>query len=97
MRRATFSIWMEAITKNFGPLGLGAVAYVMIQTTPDSGAGARLGSFESRVYGVGPILTLTLGAATPTPLTLLVKWYHEFDAEHTFEGNVVDGAFSFKF
>ena len=86
-----------AITKNFGPLGVGAVAYAMIQTTPDSGSGAKLGSFESRVYGVGPIVSLTLGGTTPTPLTFLVKWYHEFDAEHTFEGNVVDGAFSFKF
>ncbi len=86
-----------AITKNFGALGLGAVAYAMIQTTPDSGAGARLGSFESRVYAAGPIVTYTLGAGTPTPLTLLAKWYHEFDAENTFEGNVVDVAASFKF
>ena len=86
-----------AITKNFGPLGVGGVAYAMIQTTPDSGAGARLGSFESQVFGIGPIVSLTLGGATPTPLTLLVKWYHEFDAENTFEGNTVDGAFSFKF
>jgi hypothetical protein len=69
----------------------------MIQTTPDSGAGARLGSFESKVYGIGPILTLTLGGTTAAPLTLLVKWYHEFDAQNTFEGNVVDAAFRFKF
>jgi hypothetical protein len=86
-----------AVTKNFGPLGVGAVSYAMIQTTPDSGAGARLGSFESKVYGIGPILTVTLGGTTAAPLTLLVKWYHEFDAENTFEGNVVDGAFSLKF
>ncbi len=86
-----------AITKNFGPLGIGAVAYAMIQTTGDSGPGARLGTFESRVYGVGPIVSLTLGGTTPTPLTFLVKWYNEFDAENTFEGNVVDAAFSFKF
>ena len=48
-----------AITKNFGRLGIGAVGYAMIQTTGDSGAGARLGSFESRVYGAGPIVTYT--------------------------------------
>jgi hypothetical protein len=86
-----------AITKNFGSLGVGGVAYAVIQTTPDSGSGARLGSFESRVYGVGPIVSLTLGGTTPAPLTLLIKWYHEFDAENTFEGDVIDGAFSFKF
>ena len=35
-----------AVTKNFGPLGIGVVSYAMIQTTGDSGSGARLGSFE---------------------------------------------------
>ena len=81
-----------AITKNFGPLGVGAVAYAMIQTTPDSGRGARLGAFESEVYGAGPIITYSMGG-----LTLLAKWYTEFGAENTFEGNVVDAAASFKF
>jgi len=86
-----------SVVKNFGPLGLGAVGYAMIQTTGDSGAGARLGSFESRVYGIGPILTFTTSADPNKSLTVLVKGYHEFDAEHTFEGNVVDVAASFKF
>lgn len=81
-----------AITKNFGPLGVGAVAYAMIQTTPDSGRGARLGAFESEVYGAGPIVTFSMGG-----LTLLAKWYAEFGAENTFEGNTVDAAASFKF
>jgi hypothetical protein len=53
-----------AITKNFGALGVGAVAYAMIQTTPDSGAGARLGAFESKVYGAGPIVTYSMGGLT---------------------------------
>ena len=86
-----------SITKNFRALGVGAVGYAMIQTTGDSGAGAKLGSFESKVYGAGPIVTYTLGAGTPTALTLLAKWYAEFDAENTFEGNTVDVAASFKF
>ena len=85
------------ITKNFGALGVGVASYGMIQVTGDSGSGARLGSFESRVYGVGPIVSYTLGAGTPTPLTLIAKWYKEFDAEHTFEGDVIDAAASFKF
>jgi len=82
----------SAVTKNFGALGVGGVAYAMIQTTPDSGAGARLGAFESKVYGAGPIITYSMGG-----LTLLAKWYAEFDAENTFEGNIVDAAASFKF
>jgi hypothetical protein len=81
-----------SITKNFGALGVGAVAYAMIQTTPDSGPGARLGAFESEVYGAGPIITYTSGG-----LTVLAKWYAEFDAVNTFEGNTVDAAVTFKF
>ena len=86
-----------AVVKNFGPFGVGAVGYAMIQTTGDSGSGARLGSFESRVYGVGPILSFTTSADPTKSLTVLVKGYHEFDAKNTFEGNVVDVAVSFKF
>jgi len=86
-----------SITKNFGPLGLGVVSYAMIQTTGDSGAGARLGAFESKVYAVGPILTFTTSADPAKALTIIIKGYHEFDAEHTFEGDVVDAAVTFKF
>jgi hypothetical protein len=76
---------------------LGVVGYAMIQTTGDSGAGARLGSFESRVYGIGPIATFTTSADPAKALTVLAKWYHEFEAKDTFEGDVVDVAVSFKF
>jgi hypothetical protein len=69
----------------------------MIQTTGDSGAGARLGDFKSRVFAAGPILTYTMGAGTATPLTFIAKYYKEFDAKNTFEGEVWDVAFSFKF
>ena len=41
---------------------------------------------------LGPIVTYSMGG-----LTLLAKWYTEFDAENTFEGNVVDAAATFKF
>ena len=85
-----------AITKNFGRWGVGAVGYAMIQTTGDSGAGARLGSFESRVYGAGPIVTYMLGDPR-NPLTFIAKYYQEFDAENTFEGHTLDVAFSAKF
>ncbi len=85
-----------AIVKNFGRWGMGVVGYAMIQTTPDSGAGARLGSFESRVYGVGPILTYMLGDPR-NPLTFIAKYYEEFDAKNTFEGHVFDVAFTAKF
>jgi hypothetical protein len=85
-----------AITKNFGRFGVGAVGYAMIQTTGDSGAGARLGSFESRVYGAGPIVTYMLGDPR-NPLTFIAKYYQEFDAENTFEGRTFDVAVTAKF
>ena len=85
-----------AITKNFGPWGVGAVGYAMIQTTGDSGSGALLGSFESRVYGAGPIVTYMLGDPR-NPLTFIAKYYQEFDAENTFEGHTLDIAVTAKF
>jgi hypothetical protein len=35
-------------------LQVGAVGYVYDQLTGDSGSGAKLGPFESRVIGIGP-------------------------------------------
>jgi hypothetical protein len=84
------------IAKNFGRLGVGVSGYAMIQTTGDSGAGARLGSFESRVFGAGPILTYSFGNLQ-NPLTFIAKYYKEFDAENTFEGEAFDIAVTAKF
>jgi hypothetical protein len=84
------------IAKNFGRLGVGVTGYAMIQTTGDSGAGARLGSFESRVFGAGPIVTYTIGNPADG-LTLIGKYYKEFDAKNTFEGEAFDFAVTAKF
>lgn len=84
------------VTKNFGRWGVGVSAYAMIQTTGDSGAGARLGDFESSVNGIGPILTYTLEDPR-NPLTFIGKYYQEFDAKNTFEGHTFDLAFTAKF
>jgi hypothetical protein len=64
----------------------------MIQTTGDSGSG----SFESRVYSAGPILSYTLGDPR-NPLTFIAKYYEEFDAKNTFEVHPFDIAFTAKF
>ncbi len=85
-----------SVTKTFGRWAIGGVAYAMIQTTGDSGAGARLGDFKSRVYGAGPIVTYTIGEPT-NPLTVFFKYYKEFEARNTFEGEIFDAGFSFKF
>ena len=62
-----------------------------------SGVVMALSTIKSRVFGAGPILTYTMGAGTATPLTFIAKYYKEFDAKNTFEGEVWDVAFSFKF
>ena len=85
-----------AIVKNFGRFGVGVAAYAMIQTTPDSGAGALLGAFKSRVYGAGPILSYTIGDPA-NGLTFIGKYYEEFGARNTFEGHTFDLAFTAKF
>jgi hypothetical protein len=84
------------ITKNFGRWSFGVTAYSMIQTTGDSGAGARLGAFESRVNGIGPLVSYTLGDPKD-PLTFIAKYYKEFDAKNTFEGEAFDFAVTAKF
>ena len=62
-----------------------------------AGPDAKLGDFESRVYGAGPIVTYTLGSNPVTALTLIAKWYHEFGAENSFEGDTVVASANFKF
>lgn len=85
-----------AISKSFGAWRLGVVGYAMKQLTGDSGEGAVLGDHKSEVYGVGPLVgyTFTVGQ---TPVTVLGKWYHEFGAKDTQEGDSVTAAVSFKF
>jgi hypothetical protein len=84
------------IAKNFGRLGVGVSGYAMIQTTGDSGSGAQLGSFESRVFGAGPIVSYMFGDLR-NPLTFIAKYYQEFDAKNTFEGHAFDVAITAKF
>lgn len=51
----------------------------------DSGSGARLGDFKSRVYGIGPQVgfLFSLGGRQTY---LNIKGYHEFDAKNRLEG-----------
>jgi hypothetical protein len=66
-------------------LYVGAVGYLYYQVSGDSGRGATLGSFRSRVVGVGPQIgyALTLGG---TQLELGLRGYKEFAAENRPEG-----------
>ena len=64
---------------------IGAVGYVYNQLTGDSGSGAKLGAFKSRVESVGPQLgyVFPVGALQGV---LNAKAYWEFDAENRAKG-----------
>jgi hypothetical protein len=65
---------------------LGVVGYLMEQTTGDSGAGATLGERKAQVVGLGPGARFDLSAGA-TPVTLVAKYYREFSARHTTQGD----------
>jgi hypothetical protein len=67
-------------------LVVGVVGYDYRQLTGDSGSGAVLGPFKSRIDAVGPGLSYTTVLGT-MPLVLNLSHYREFNAEHRFEGN----------
>ena len=62
-------------------LQIGAVGYVYDQITGDSGSGANLGPFESRVIGVGPQIGYIFPVAGMQGYVNL-KGYGEFDARN---------------
>ena len=72
-------IWIGApsqfLTKQ---IQVGAVGYFYEQITPDSGAGDRLGAFESGVIGVGPQVGFIIPAGS-LQAYINVKGYWEFD------------------
>ncbi len=67
-------------------LQVGLVGYVYQQLTGDSGAGDRVGSFESRVFGIGPQIGYVLPLGSGHEGYLNLKGYKEFEAEHRAEG-----------
>jgi hypothetical protein len=64
---------------------IGAVGYVYNQLTGDSGPGARLGEFKSRVAGIGPQIGFFFPFAGQQGY-LNLRGYYEFDASHRLEG-----------
>jgi hypothetical protein len=65
---------------------LGAVGYYFQQITGDSGAGARLGAFESRVAGIGPQFGYLFPIGDKVQGYLNLKGYWEFDSQNRASG-----------
>lgn len=65
---------------------VGAVGYMMQQMSADEGAGNMLGERKARVFGIGPSVKFVTKVGE-TPVSLVAKYYREFSAENTTEGN----------
>jgi hypothetical protein len=69
---------MQHVSKTFA---FGISGYHYQQVTGDSGSGARLGSFEGRVTGLGPDVTYTFMCGK-IPVSTELKYFREFDVEN---------------
>jgi hypothetical protein len=67
-------------------LNVGPVAYIFQQITGDHGAGATLGSFESRVAGAGPQLNYFFPLGEKIQAVISIKAYKEFATQNRPEG-----------
>ncbi len=74
----------------YGIIGVGANAFYWDQFTGDSGSGAKLGPFETRMIGVGPVLSYIspqfCGGHT---IVAEVKWLPQIDTEKTLKGDYI--------
>jgi hypothetical protein len=77
-----------AVVQNFSKkFGLGVNGYFYDQVTGDSGRGARLGSFEGRVAGIGPVANLNFMLGK-IPVSTSLKYFHEFDVVNRLQGDL---------
>jgi hypothetical protein len=75
---------------------LGLVGYYAQQLTADSGTGAILGARKLRIAGVGPGVTYSF-MLNEVAVNLVAKYYREFDAQNTTQGDVGSLSMRFKF
>ena len=65
---------------------IGVVGYYFKQITGDTGLGATLGGFESRIAGIGPQMGYVFQVSDQIQAYVNVKAYKEFAAENRPEG-----------
>jgi len=87
---------LELAGKQYLPnhFSMGIVGYWNEQLTADEGGPAILGDFKGRVFGIGPELSYQFTKSKTHPVTLDLRWYHEFDAKNRVEGDAVFFTFS---
>jgi hypothetical protein len=67
-------------------INVGVVGYVFQQVSPDTGSGAKLGAFQSRVAGIGPQANVFFPVGDSIQGVMNVKAYWEFAAENRPQG-----------
>lgn len=72
-----------------GAIGVGANGFYYQQITGDSGSGAKLGGFEGRTVGVGPVISYATKIHGKTDLAFEVKWLPELDVQRRLKGDYV--------
>jgi hypothetical protein len=73
----------QFLTKN---IQIGIAGYYLQQLTADSGAGARLGDFKGRVFGIGPQVGFIIPISEGYQGYLNLKAYKDIGAENRPEG-----------
>jgi hypothetical protein len=75
---------------NWGIFGIGANAFYWKQFTADTGSGAKLGSFETLMTGVGPVVSyISPKFCGNHTVVAEVKWLPQIDASQTLKGDYV--------
>ncbi|WP_428568672.1 MAG: SphA family protein [Solidesulfovibrio sp. DCME] len=75
---------------------LGATGYLLTQTTPDTGSGAKLGAFQSSGSGIGPVASYAIPIGGKD-LVFIAKWIHDLGSQHSFLMDTLYASFAIKF
>ena len=72
-----------------GIIGAGANAFYWKQFSADSGSGAKLGSFETQMSGIGPVVSYISPPICGHTLAAEVKWVPQINTRYTLAGDYV--------
>ena len=72
-----------------GIIGIGANAFYWKQFTADTGSGAKLGSFETEMSGIGPVLSYISPPFCGHTIVAEVKWLPQIDTSKTLKGDYI--------
>jgi len=96
--RSGAELHFEWTVQQYLPFGLnaGISGFIFQQLTPDSGSGATLGSFISRVFAIGPSIGYAL-KVDGQEIDLAGRWYHDFGAQNHPCGDSILASLGFRF